>query len=226
MDTILGVDISNYTAVPASEQIQCWRDKEIQVVCIGLQNGAIARAQKAACQNFFWLEYYLDIPGRDLTIPDVGSKVWIDVEPGCFETKIDVNNALQELLHRGLEPSIYGNETSIKAVLGEGHDWANYPLNYANYRNDALPPDFDLFKPFDGWTRPRAWQYAGSKDLCGLNVDFDVFEVAASPSYSKEESLDACLNTAQFINEHWGALPFSALDEQTKAIIKKIASQC
>lgn len=175
MIQVLGVDISNYSAVPTAQQKQCWVESGVRKVCIGLQNSNIARAQQAACHGLE-REYYVDVPGRDLTIPEPGSVVWVDVEPGCFQTVRQIQDVIVTLEVNGLIPYIYGNQTSISPVIGNSTFYSKYPLAYANYRHDQQPPDFNSFVPFNGWVRPKVWQYAGTVDLCGINVDLDAWE--------------------------------------------------
>jgi len=171
----LGVDISNYSAIPTPDQTQCWWARGVRFVVIGLQNANIARSQQAACRRFE-RQYYVDVPGRDLTIPEMGSVTWIDVEPGCFVLKSDIETEEQRIRNHLLIPGIYGNETSIKPVLGNDTSFARLPLLYANYTRNVQVPDFNTFQPFNGWLRPKLWQYAGSTDLCGVNVDLDCRE--------------------------------------------------
>lgn len=172
---ILGLDVSNYSGRLTQAQVDCWWDSGIRVVCIGLQNPVIARQQQSMCGRF-WREYYVDLPGRDLTIPEAGSQVWVDVETGCFVRRKDVDDEVALIQSLGLLPNIYGNEPSIAPVLGSSQAWSDLPLIYANYPAGGLPPDFNTFNPFNGWTRPRGWQYKGTTDLCGVNVDLDCFE--------------------------------------------------
>lgn len=224
---LLGLDISNYSAVPTPEQVQCWVDNRIEVVCIGLQNATKARAQQAALGDRFWKEYYVDLPGRDLTIPEPGAQVWIDVETGCFVRRLDVDNEVQRIRGAGLIPNIYGNEPSIIPVLGSSKVWAGMPLIYANYPADEQPPDFATFKPFNGWTRPRAWQYTGSRDLCGVNVDLDVFEVTVleAVGFSQEEVERGLWDALDFVHARWNILPFTALGDHSKAVLRRIVEQ-
>jgi hypothetical protein len=89
-------------------------------------------------------------------------------------------------------PSMAGNSTAV----------ARLPLWHADYRQRyaaASPPDFERdFAPYGGWKRPLVWQWAGSTDLCGLNVDMNASEVAIGRPAAPKEALMVRHNAAAF----------------------------
>lgn len=116
------------------------------------------------------LQYYVDLPGRDLTIPDTGSVVWIDIEPGCFQSIEDVRAQGTANTAAGMATGIYGNRTSISAVVGDSTELSPWPLWYADYR----PPLWDTYTAFNGWDMlPALWQF-WSGGYCGINCDLSI----------------------------------------------------
>lgn len=163
-----GVDISNFTTL-SQKQADYLRFTQ-DFVIIGLQSARSARDFKARLQGME-LQYYVDIPGRDLTIPDAGAMVWIDIEVGCFQDAQQVREQGTANTAAGMVTGIYGNRASIPPVFGDSTELAAYgcPLWYADYR----PPDFASFQPFNGWDKPLIWQYS-SDGLLGINCDLNL----------------------------------------------------
>lgn len=164
------IDISNFSVVGAQQAdfIKATQD----IVVIGLQDSAKALAFKAQLLGGPELQYYVDLPGRDLSIPDRGAMVWIDIEVGCFQRAQDVRNQGTLNTTKGLRTGIYCNRTSLQPVFGDSSELADFglPLWYASY----IPPRWDWFIPFNGWTSPYMWQYAGSVDFQGVNCDLNI----------------------------------------------------
>ncbi len=104
------------------------------------------------------LQYYVDLPGRDLTIPDPNSVVWIDIEPGCFQDAQDVRDQGTANTAAGMRTGIYCNRYSLAPVFGDSQELAPWPLWLADYR----PPDYQSFVPFNGWASPALWQWSSS----------------------------------------------------------------
>lgn len=207
----LGLDISNYSGQLTQAQVACWAAQGVQFVIIGLQNAGIARQQQGMCRGFQRM-YYVDLPGRDLFIPERESLVFVDIEPGCFEDEQLVAAEISRIGQHSLKPGIYGNETSIRPAIGTSAAYARFPLFYANYPASGQPPNFDTFPAFNGWTRPLIWQYKGTTELCGVNVDLDIMESApVTESPSRFEQIDAVLATLSQINDYDGGKPILPL---------------
>jgi len=115
------------------------------------------------------LQYYHDLPGRDITIPDKGSVNWIDIEPGCFQKAQDVRDAGTRNTAAGMVTGLYCNATSLVPVFGNSQELSAWPLWYADYR----PPDFSTFVPFGGWVSPALWQF-WSDGYLGINCDLSI----------------------------------------------------
>ncbi len=115
------------------------------------------------------LQYYVDLPGRDLTIPDAGSVVWIDIEPGCFQDAQAVRDQGTANTAAGMVTGIYCSRNSLPPVFGDSTELADYPLPLwvADYR-----PPHD-FIPFSGWTTYALWQY-WSNGYLGVNCDLSI----------------------------------------------------
>lgn len=106
------------------------------------------------------LQYYVDLPGRDLSIPDPGSMVWIDIETGCFQDAQQVRDQGTANTAAGLGTGIYCNQPSLAPVFGDSTELADFGcrLFHAAYET----PDFANFKPYNGWTKPDFWQWSSS----------------------------------------------------------------
>lgn len=176
------IDISNYTSPLTAEQ-QIFVN-ERKAVIIGIQDSAKARAFQAQIP-IAPKQYYIDLPRRDWTIFPWYSqtKVWIDIEVGCYTRIEDVNMDLQLLDNIGCRPGIYCNEESLKVLDGlPNPEWGNRPLWYADYgpRNRPYsptnPPTLEKFPPFFPWNTgqiPELWQYS-SKGINGINCDLNI----------------------------------------------------
>lgn len=201
-----GGDVSNFTP-PLTVDQQAFTDANWQRVCIGLQNSGRARDFQ---RQFAGLnrEYYIERPNRDLTIPEPGSFVWIDVEEGCIVTLDEIRQCKALILGKGLKPCIYGNETSIKPVIGESTEFSDLPLIYANYG----APDFNRFRPFNGWTKARCIQYS-SDGVAGINCDLDMWDVeeATSEDSSEVHTEDDMLQIERYEGELNSARALKAL---------------
>lgn len=117
------------------------------------------------------LQYYVDKPGRDLRVPNKGSVVWIDVEPGCFTDPQAVRDQGTKNTAAGMKTGIYTGRWIFPTYYGASTELANYPcpLWYADYR----PPDYSTFVPFNGWTKPALWQFYPD-GYCGVNADLSI----------------------------------------------------
>ncbi len=117
----------------------------------------------------FNFEWYVDKPGRRLDIVPPESRVWVDVEPGCFTKAEDVRNEGTRLTSLGMQYGTYGNKPSIEPVFGESEELNKWPLWYANYK----PPLWTSFESFNGFYYPQKWQFC-DEGLCGINVDLSL----------------------------------------------------
>lgn len=70
-------------------------------------------------------------------------------------------------------PSATGNTTAF-SVLPLWH--AEYPFKEGTVVPLAQAPSLDSFKPYGGWKRPAIWQYCGSVQTMGANLDLNVMD--------------------------------------------------
>jgi len=119
----------------------------------------------------FRVEWYVDKPGRELRLVPQGARVWVDIEPGCFDLAEEVRDEGTRLTELGLLYGTYGNQGSIAGVFGASEELQNWPLWYANYG----PPVPANWQPFNGFTTPELWQYDDGP-YCGINVDLSIDE--------------------------------------------------
>lgn len=115
------------------------------------------------------LQYYCDLPHREISIAEPGSVVWVDIEVGCFQSAEDVRAEGTRITSAGLKYGTYCNKTSLEPVFGDSDELAAWPLWVADYR----PPDFSTFVPFNGWTEPALWQF-WSDGYLGVNCDLSI----------------------------------------------------
>lgn len=189
------LDISNYTLPLTPAQLAYIKQYNVGVT-IGLQDAAKAAAfqmQLDALQDYApagqgyhpKIDYYVDKPGRDLSICPPGALIWLDVEKDCLDTPDALIAASNQVLLANLRRGFYGNEESVAPVIGASMAYAALPLWYPDYRF----PDWTTFKPFNGFTRPKRWQYSdaglpgdsfgpGEASLnCDLSLQEEEFEV-------------------------------------------------
>jgi len=114
------------------------------------------------------IRYYVDRPGRELTIPRPGDKVYIDIEEGCFEEAEAVREEGTRLTAHRLVTGIYTNVTPFQKAFGQSTECADWPcpLWYAGW--NVVP--FEAFAPFNGWNAPELWQVSDA-GFAGINVD-------------------------------------------------------
>lgn len=166
------------------------------------------------------LQYYVDIPGRDITIPDPGSMVWIDIEEGCFTDAQDVRDQGTANTAAGLASGAYCNPTSIAPVFGDSTELADYGLRLFHAAYEV--PDFANFKPYNGWTKPDFWQWSSSGYMtpsglinCDMIVDMNGRLGADFSNYS-DQSLT--YRQAEYVKH---TLSFAIIGLQNAAIARK-----
>lgn len=123
------------------------------------------------------IRWYVDKPGRDLSLCRPNDRVYIDIEPGCFEDADDVRNEGTRLTNHRLVTGIYGNANSIPAVFGASKELAEWPCPLWLASWGVVP--FRDFQPFMGWKMPEMWQVS-EKGYAGVNLDVN-FDDAGRP---------------------------------------------
>jgi hypothetical protein len=114
------------------------------------------------------IRFYVDRPGRELTIPRPGNKVYIDIEEGCFEEAEAVREEGTRLTAHQLVTGIYTNHDPFQKAFGASTECADWPcpLWYAGW--NVVP--FEGFEAFNGWHTPELWQVSDA-GFAGINVD-------------------------------------------------------
>jgi hypothetical protein len=80
--------------------------------------------------------------------------------------------------------------------IGNPTDFCGYPLWTAGYTSDGNPPSTDPLL-YGGWQSAVMWQYAGSVETCGLNIDRSIIleEHMPTPEYTELSGALAETNT-------------------------------
>lgn len=63
---------------------------------------------------------------------------------------------------------VYTNRRNWATVVGESDEFADLPVWYAHYDNNA---SFDDWNDFGGWTKPAIKQFADGPTICGMILD-------------------------------------------------------
>lgn len=103
-------------------------------------------------------------------------RLWLDVEQcnGCWESDLTANcNFVKSLAsayqRAGIRVGVYTSVGEWPSTVGSGCSLSSLPLWYAHY--DGVP-SFEDFRPFAGWTKPTAKQFADHADnSCGVSID-------------------------------------------------------
>jgi len=196
---ISGVDISNWTAVPSQARLDCWWLAGVRFVIVGTQRQEPAASQLAALHadgrfqvELYFYPYYnpADRERVDRALAFAHqyglSRIWDDVEwnddegprPGPEVVLPALRSRRIHIEAAGIGYGIYSGEPYWKTMAGNTSEFGEVPLWHAWYFNDGHVPDFSAYRPYGGWSRPLIWQYKGSTDLCGLNVDLNAAESA------------------------------------------------
>jgi hypothetical protein len=195
-----GVDIAHFSAVPRPDQLEGWWRQGIRFVIVGCQRDSSAhgqlqaltaddRFQLEAYQYYIWDGSEAERAARAHKIMrDFGlRRLWVDVEEARGQTpQMQVCQAIRNVVlatrSAGFEAGIYTAAWCYPEITGSATEFSDLPLWHAAYPANREPPSFDTFKPYGGWQRPAIWQYVGTTDLSGINVDLNVREVAQAPA--------------------------------------------
>jgi hypothetical protein len=203
----LGVDFANYTPVPSPAQVECWWRAGVRFAIVGCQRSDIALAQVRALQAdgrikveayqfYYWDGSEAARTAQALEVMGATglTRLWIDVEwagaveaePGPSMVLPALDRVVEQVEGAGFVAGIYTSARFWASMAGNSSHFAGLPLWHADYRSrfsvESLP-DFDRdFREYGGWSRPTAWQWAGSVDLCGLNVDMNASDAALGRS--------------------------------------------
>jgi len=116
------------------------------------------------------IRFYVDRPGRDLSLCSPGDKVYIDIEEGCFTEADEVRVEGTRLTNHRLITGIYCTRDSVAAAFGASTELADWPcpLWLASWYVEP----YKSFSPLLGWKKPELWQVS-EKGIAGINVDIN-----------------------------------------------------
>ena len=171
---IKAVDLSNWSAIPTPAQVQCLKDQGYSHAFVGSSFGSVWRQQIAALEKGGMVVGEYMFPEH---VHDTDRDWWLDIErsPGTTVTQQTVRAAINDAVNK--PKGIYSNRTAFVDCIGfdwrikQEYEWlACWDANYGD-----LPRPFI---PFGGFTIEDRiiTQWAGSTNLCGLNVDLNVME--------------------------------------------------
>lgn len=187
----LALDLANFTPVPTPPQLQCLKDGGYTRAIVGCSYGTVADMQLAAFYAFgFEVEAYawvafgaswqkpLDHALTVISHRPYVRRLWLDVEEQVtgmtsaqYEARIDAVIAYVRSKRPDLDMGIYTGRWWWLQNLPACTKYAGMPLFTAQYvTNPAVPPG-GVPLLFGGWQEVAIWQYAGSVETCGLNID-------------------------------------------------------
>jgi len=79
---------------------------------------------------------------------------------------------VQEVQRHGRNPGIYANWNSWSEIMCDSTEFANLPIWYPHYDNDA---SFSDFQAFGGWSKPNIKQFKGTTAFCGTSIDVNYY---------------------------------------------------
>lgn len=193
----LALDCSNFTAIPNPTQLACLKFAGYTRAVVGCSDGTVANMQLAAyyaagfeVEAYCWVSYgsqwtaKIDHALNVLKTARGVRRMWLDIESdeqisgidptvSQLEARIKAVKTYIQLARPDLELGIY---TSRGFWLGHGNllTFKDMPLFTAQYVVDATIPPTGQPLLYGGWTEAVMWQYAGSADTCGLNLDRSV----------------------------------------------------
>jgi hypothetical protein len=178
--------------------IACWVESGYTHAIVGTQWPLVARHQLELCaaggmtlDAYVWLSWSRDVRATVATALETirgfeVHRLWLDCEEATDgHPPAEVVSRIEAAVDaaRGVPAGIYTARWWWPAATGDSRAFARLPLWHAEYPyregykpSQAEAPSFDSFVPYGGWTRPAVWQYAGSVQHCGANVDLNVIE--------------------------------------------------
>lgn len=196
MDSVSGVDISNWQGPVQTETARCLAEQvKIVVVRLSLESPyhvAVANQQIRTCQaaglqvhGYLWM-YPTWEPGK--TVKDAMREygiynlpwVWIDAEEDKEIANPQVNGAwlraaLADLKAWGVRAGIYTGAWwwNDPRFMAGSTEFKEVPLWYAEYDGN---PDLFRWTPFGGWLNPGGKQYDTTHGMCGIDpIDRNTF---------------------------------------------------
>lgn len=189
------VDISNWSGLITRKQVRDWKAAGVKLVICGTQRDLIAQqqlnmaaAEGLALEAYTYLYWAGDTAYRVRHALDVirghpVRRLWIDCEDavsvfGEAEFRIafleaQIQNALDSC--GDMPHGIYTGRWWWEPNMAGSRCFVNERVWYSHY--DMQPNFNDWYNgfAFGGWEHPAGKQYAGSVQLCGVNVDLNYF---------------------------------------------------
>lgn len=190
------LDLSNYTTnvpgfgapggVITDQLVQCWMRQGFNHAIIGTQWPDLTRHQLEICHRggmtldlYSFLIWSRDIPSYMAARVNLGDgypvgRHWLDCEEAIapFTSNQILDKIDQAVEGLGDFPTgIYTGEWWWNPNVATDA-YSQLPLWHAAYQ--ARPSSLTLPRPYGGWTEATIWQYQGSVQLCGANMDLNV----------------------------------------------------
>lgn len=251
------VDLSNYTtnvpigpiggAIPAGGKItdahcqQLMNVHGITHAIIGTQWPLVAEHQLEVCSRngmtldlYSWLSWGRDIPSymrarEYLTQGYLLEHHWVDAEESASGY---LPNFINMKIQQGLDgvvnarPGVYTGAWWWGST-GNTTEFSDYDLWLANYTYPA-EPDFSSFRKFGGWDKVTLWQYGGSVQLAGMNLDLNIGEPLTVPPSEEHdltlnfmEGLDGLIRVGSYLILYNSGVPIIRYGGHTPGTIAK-----
>jgi len=192
---VKALDIANYTAIPAQEQLTCAQADGYDTLIVGVSYGTVGHQQLAAGANagmkleaYSWLKHPFALH-KDEMIRAISliqgapvERMWIDVEDVGTASPERAQQQVQDIWNvinwwkeyrPNLPLGIYTARWWWEYYMPDVYETFGLPLWMAYYPSTS-PEQVDLEAHLPGgWSLDETliWQYQGSVDTCGLNTD-------------------------------------------------------
>ena len=192
--SVLALDVSHWSGEITAQDVACWRANGVEHLVPGTQVESLARQQlQTALDGGLTVDAYVvlywdqDIRSQVEAALDVVrgfpiGRLWLDIE--VYPAGRSVAQ-LEALIQQGfdacgaIECGIYTGKWWWDAYMPGSTRFAQAPVWYAYYDNVASLGTW-AWQAFGGWPFATGKQY-GFDYLCGVNVDFNVMRVGATP---------------------------------------------
>lgn len=204
---LFAADVSFWETPLAQSQMDCFWTSGVRHVVVGTQVAAIARQQLAmAVSRGMTVDAYVYIYwDRDMVAQveaafdmvkgfPIGT-MWLDIEEASGATALGANKltaairtGINQCKTHGVGCGLYTSPGYWKTYLNDTRALTDVPLWYALYNKKRTLSDWTT-ENFGGWARPVAKQFQ-TAPLCGVGgADWNVMQVAATPSVIVDRSL-------------------------------------
>lgn len=226
------IDLSNFTGEITDAIAQCWWGLGVRGAVVGCQDVAIATQQATVLlRNGFSVHLYAFMYWGLSTLPEVqkcymvaaavglaGTRIWLDCEaqvPNEAAGQTPDGRVAQLAVVRA-DVTAHGFTTGIYSGI---YYWPTYMGNTTRFSTDPfwLADYFDDHRVVEtvnvgGWTAVAMHQFAGSTELCGVDVDEDddITGICSHTQPAPEDDMDYQVRRL---------LARGQIDPQTKAVV-------